>query len=146
METLNEDELPKEGLKRLLFSGKEEIASGMIEVKEVEEIRVYTLNIDAVSLYKVKCELLDELIALPDSEVINPLWMRPEELLVNWVRMGAEREVARQELSFRDKFLSEAGLESVVESADIVVDNKDDIEISVRYLSSELERQYNLKL
>lgn len=60
--------------------------------------------------------------------------------------MGAEREVARQELSFRDKFLSEAGLESVVESADIVVDNKDDIEISVRYLSSGLERQYNLKL
>lgn len=65
METLNEDELPKEGLKRLLFSGKEEIASGMIEVKEVEEIGVYTLNIAAVSLYKVKCELLDELIAPP---------------------------------------------------------------------------------
>lgn len=53
---------------------------------------------------------------------------------------GVEREIAKQELGFRDGFLSESGLERVISEADYVVDNSCDIEESVRQMTDIIER------
>lgn len=50
-------------------------------------------------------------------------------------RMGAEREVARAEKEFRDRFLKDAGVEKVISESDITIYNRGEIGTAIEELS-----------